>query len=72
MIYDNYIIDDELLANEDTEDKELYEHLRLLVDKGQIPVRIDKYIFEHTQHSSRNRIQKAAEAGAIYVNGKPV
>ena len=50
----------------------LYEHFRLIVDKGQEPVRVDKYIFEKMQHSSRNRIQKAADAGCIYVNDKPV
>lgn len=42
------------------------------VDKGQVPVRIDKYISEHQPHSSRNRVQKAAEAGFIQVNGSPV
>ena len=47
---------------------ELYEHLRLEVDRGQEPVRIDKYMSEHVQHSSRNRIQKAADAGFIHVS----
>jgi 23S rRNA pseudouridine1911/1915/1917 synthase len=47
--------------------EELYEHLRLEVDRGQEPVRIDKYMSEHVQHSSRNRIQKAADAGFIHV-----
>ena len=42
------------------------------VDKGQVPVRIDKFLFERMQHSSRNRIQKAADAGFIHVNGQPV
>jgi 23S rRNA pseudouridine1911/1915/1917 synthase len=50
----------------------LYEHFRMEVDKGQVPVRIDKYLVEHQQHSSRNRIQKAADAGFIHVNDKPV
>ena len=53
-------------------DGQLYEHLRLEVDRGQEPLRIDKYLTEHTQHSSRNRIQQAAEAGFLYVNGRPV
>ena len=51
---------------------ELYEHLRLVVDNGQEPVRIDKFMAEHVQHSSRNRIQKAADAGFIQVNDTPV
>ena len=54
------------------EDDELYEHFRIEVDKGQEPVRIDKYLSEHQPHSSRNRIQKAADAGFIHVNGRPV
>ena len=54
------------------EDDELYEHFRIEVDKGQVPVRIDKYLSEHQPHSSRNRIQKAADAGFIHVNGRPV
>ena len=53
-------------------DGQLYEHLRMEVDRGQEPVRIDKYMSEHVQHSSRNRIQKAADAGFIQVNGTPV
>ena len=42
------------------------------VDKGQEPERIDKYLSVRMQHSSRNRIQKAADAGSIHVNGTPV
>ncbi len=54
------------------DDDMLYEHLRLEVDRGQEPVRIDKYMSEHVQHTSRNRIQKAADAGFIFVGGKSV
>ena len=58
----------------DIEEQEelLYEHFRLEVDKGQVPIRIDKYLVEHQPHSSRNRIQQAADAGFIHVNDKPV
>ena len=51
---------------------ELYEHFRVVVDKGQSQVRIDKYLFERLVNSSRNRIQKAADAGFVMANGKPV
>ena len=61
-----------LLEDGDGEQGELYEYLRMEVDRGQVPVRIDKYMSEHVQHSSRNRIQKAADAGFIQVNGTPV
>lgn len=50
----------------------LYEHFRVVVDKGQSPVRIDKYLFEKLVNSSRNRIQQAADAGFVMANGKPV
>ena len=53
-------------------DGQLYEHFRIEVDKGQEAVRIDKFLAEHQPHSSRNRIQKAADAGFIHVNGTPV
>jgi len=68
--------DDELLleggddALEDgvaEDDGQLYEHWRIEVDRGQEPLRIDKYLMEHTQHNSRNRIQQAAEAGYLFV-----
>ena len=51
---------------------ELYEHFRVVVDKGQSQVRVDKYLFERLVNSSRNRMQKAADAGLIMANGKPV
>ena len=51
---------------------ELYEHFRVVVDKGQSQVRVDKYLLERLVNSSRNRIQKAADAGLIMANGKPV
>lgn len=50
----------------------LYEHHRIVVDKGQESERIDKYLFVHLPNVSRNRIQKAAEAGFILVGDKPV
>ena len=50
----------------------LYKHFRVVVDKGQAPVRIDKYLFERIVNASRNRIQTAADAGFVMANGKPV
>lgn len=50
----------------------LYEHFRVVVDKGQAMMRVDKYLFERIVNASRNRIQKAADAGFVMVNGKPV
>ena len=74
--------DDELteIDNSDAADAELldegeggmYEHFRFVADKGQQLLRIDKFLVERLQRSSRNRVQQAAEAGCILVNGKPV
>ncbi len=57
---------------DDDEEQQLYEHYRFVVDRGQVPVRIDKFMFEKLQHSSRNRIQKAADAGFVHVNDRAV
>lgn len=57
---------------EDDEEQQLYEHFRIVVDKGQEPLRVDKYMFERLKHPSRNRIQKAADAGFVHVNDQPV
>ena len=65
-------LDDMALGLDGGDDSTLYEHLRMEVDRGQEPVRIDKFMSEHMQHASRNRIQKAADAGFIHVNDKPV
>lgn len=51
---------------------ELYEHFRFVADKGQELLRVDKFLVSRLQKSSRNRVQQAAEAGCILVNGKPV
>ncbi|MCM1319434.1 MAG: RluA family pseudouridine synthase [Muribaculaceae bacterium] len=52
--------------------RERYEHYRFEVDKGQALLRIDKFLTERMQKTSRNRIQQAAEAECILVNTRPV
>lgn len=52
--------------------EDLFEHKKFIVDKGQEPIRIDKYLFSHIANSTRTRVQYAAEAGNIRVNGKVV
>ena len=54
------------------EQSELYEHHRIIVDKGQEPIRIDKYLVNRLEKISRTRIQRAADAGNIIVNDQPV
>ena len=64
--------DIELLVDADDESGQLYEHFRFVADAGQAPLRVDKFMLEKMQHSSRNRIQKAADAGFVHVNDRPV
>ena len=69
----NEISDDLLDDIEPVGDEaQLYEHFRVVVDKGQEMIRVDKYLFDRLTNASRNRIQKAAEAGFVMANGKPV
>ena len=68
------LFDDELAdAAENGEDTaELYEHFRVVADKGQQLLRVDKFLLDHLKDTSRNRIQAAARAGFIHVNERPV
>ncbi|MEG0011589.1 MAG: S4 domain-containing protein, partial [Muribaculaceae bacterium] len=66
-------IDDEELQSLTTEDgQEMWEHYRVVADKGQAQLRVDKFLVVRIENASRNRIQMAAEAGCILVNGKAV
>ena len=51
---------------------ELYEHFSFKVDKGQEPLRIDKFLMNRIENASRNKIQIAAKNGFIYANDNPV
>ena len=64
--------DVEAEADEPEEGGGLYEHFRFVADKGQALLRVDKFLVSRLEKSSRNRVQQAAEAGCILVNGKPV
>lgn len=54
------------------DERQLFEHFRFVADPGQALLRVDKFLVERLQKSSRNRVQQAAEAGCIIVNGKAV
>ncbi len=47
---------------------DLYEHHKIIVDKGQNPLRIDKYLMNFIENATRNKIQAAAKDGSIFVN----
>ncbi|MCK0110258.1 RluA family pseudouridine synthase [Flavobacteriaceae bacterium S0825] len=54
------------------ENPELYEHHSFTVEKGQQPLRIDKYLMNFIENATRNKVQAAAKGGSIRVNGIPV
>jgi len=53
---------------DETLDEELYEHFRFEATKGQMPLRVDKFLMNLVENATRNKIQQAAEAGNIIVN----
>jgi len=56
----------------ESDEQDLFEHLRVVVDKGQSLLRIDKFLMHRIENASRNRIQNAIDAGNVLLNDKPV
>lgn len=54
------------------EEDDLYEHHKIVADKGQSVLRIDKFLSDRLPNSSRNKIQQAAQDGNIRVNNETV
>jgi len=54
------------------EQEDLYEHFRFIAQKGQQPLRVDKYLMNYIENATRSKIQKAAKDGNIHVNDIPV
>ena len=46
----------------------LYEHYAFIVDPGQSPLRVDKFLMSRIENVTRNKIQQSAKEGSIYVN----
>ena len=61
-----------LLDDTDADSDELYEHHRIVIDKKQSLIRIDKFLMDRLPNASRNRIQNAIEAHTILVNNKAI
>ena len=53
-------------------EEELFEHIRVVADKGQESLRVDKFLLNRLEGTSRNKIQQAAIDGYIHVNDKSV
>lgn len=54
------------------ENSELFEHFKFVANKGQSPLRVDKFLINFIEHATRTKIQKAATEGNIKVNGNVV
>ena len=67
MENDDHVQEDEF-SNSDL----LYEHFSFKADLGQSPLRVDKFLMSRIENATRNKIQQAAKAGSIHVDGKPV
>lgn len=64
---------EELLDEEDNcAEPEMYEHHRIEAENGQNLLRVDKFLMTRLPNASRTKIQEAADAGNIRVNGTPV
>ena len=65
-------LDDELEVLPGDEEQGMFEHFRFVVDKGQEPMRVDKYMSSHMEDTSRHRIQCAIKEQYVQVNDKVV
>lgn len=62
----------DFLENETVEDSDdLYEHHRIVVDKGQALLRVDKFLMDRLPNVTRNKLQSAIRSEAVQVNHKP-
>ena len=59
VLPDGFDADTDSDIDADDEQREMFEHFRLELDKGQAPMRVDKYMATHLENTSRNRIQLA-------------
>ena len=60
------------IENQELLDDDLFEHFKFEVPKGQAFLRIDKYLMQIMPNVTRNKIQKAADNGNVYVNDLPI
>lgn len=60
--------------NPDIQDnnEELYERFTIIIDRGQDPLRIDKFLMQRIEGATRNKLQQAISLGMVLVNGKEV
>jgi 23S rRNA pseudouridine1911/1915/1917 synthase len=60
------------MIDSNMQDDELYEHFSFTADVGQTALRVDKFLMNRIENATRNKIQQAAKAGSVHVNGSIV
>lgn len=63
---------DQGLQDEIPEVEEIYERLSMVIDRGQEPLRIDKFLMQRIEGATRNKIQQAIEDEMVLINEKTV
>ena len=53
-------------------DQELFEHYKFIADRGQDPLRVDRFLLNFIENATRNKIQRSIKDGFVFVNGKSV
>ena len=64
-------VDEEIEGQGLDEEQGLYEHHHIKVEKGQVTMRLDKFIMIRVANTTRTKVQNACDSGMILVNGKP-
>lgn len=57
---------------QDSQTDEYFEHKHILVDAKQSQIRLDKFLMDRLEKTSRNRVQNAIRSGAVLVDGKSI
>ncbi|QMU26999.1 RluA family pseudouridine synthase [Adhaeribacter radiodurans] len=66
MLQENQLYEENLAESDD-----LYEHVRIVVDKGQALLRLDKFLMDRLPNVTRNKLQNAIRSESIRVNNEP-
>jgi 23S rRNA pseudouridine1911/1915/1917 synthase len=62
----------EAFEDELSDSESVYERLAITIDKGQEPLRIDKFLMARIEGATRNKIQQSIENNLVLVNDKPI
>ncbi|MEZ4989978.1 MAG: RluA family pseudouridine synthase [Saprospiraceae bacterium] len=67
------VFDNEPFEDQDGNDNDEYSrHQQIVIDPKQSPIRIDKFLMDRLEKTSRNRVQNAIRAGSVLVNDQEI